>query len=74
VWANNLFAMSLADGSISQILAAVGAGVGPSNDTFLSPKYVAFGFPIVAKTNKYNKASQQRLWEISEELTSVKFL
>jgi NAD(P)-dependent dehydrogenase (short-subunit alcohol dehydrogenase family) len=74
VWANSLFAMSLADGSISQILAAVSPNVLASNNTFFGPKFVMFGFPESTHTGKYHKPSQKKLWEISEELTGTVFL
>ena len=72
VWANKL-AMTLADGSISQIMAAVSTSVNASKNTFFGPRFGMFGFPVESETGKYHKASQLRLWAISEELTQSSF-
>lgn len=73
-WANKYVAMDLASGSISQILAVADSSVAASNNTFFGPRFAMFGYPAVSSTGKYHKMGQKRLWEISEELTAVKFL
>jgi len=72
-YANALMAMSLVDGSQSQILAAIAPTVSASNNTFFGPRYAAFGAPSVTSTGKYNKLAQVRLWQESERLTKKSF-
>ena len=72
-WANKYVAMDLASGSISQILAVADPSVEASNNTFYGPRFMMFGYPAVSSTGKYHKLAQKRLWEISEELTGLKF-
>lgn len=71
--ANKYIAMDVRDGSLSQLAAALLPELTSSNNTFYGPKYEVWGAPVVTRTGKYNKKAQVRLWEVSEELTKIKF-
>jgi protochlorophyllide reductase len=75
---NQFVAMKAEHGAQSQILAAVGVGVGaqPQHGTMIGPKYNAIGAPAVGAV--WEKASSQRsmeiLWAESNLITGANFL
>lgn len=74
---NQLFAMKAEYGAQSQILAAVGEGIGekPIYGTMIGPKYAAIGAPGIEKIMSHvlNENSMKLLWEYSNELTGANF-
>ena len=72
-FSNEVFAMKLEHGVLSQTLAATSDNIKPSLNDFYGPKYLAFGFPSVQITNKANKKAQEELWAASNRLTNANF-
>jgi NAD(P)-dependent dehydrogenase (short-subunit alcohol dehydrogenase family) len=74
---NQFVAMKAEHGAQSQILAAVGVGVGaePKHGTMIGPKYFAIGAPAIGGVGE--KASSQRsmeiLWDESNRITAANF-
>lgn len=66
---NQMVAMKVEHGVLSQTLAATSPSMVASMDDFYGPKYFSFGFPTVQKTNKADKNAQVELWTQSEKLT-----
>ena len=71
---NDFFAMKVEHGVLSQTLAATDPTMKPSMNDFFGPRYLAFGFPVVQKTNKADPIAQKTLWEESNRLTKAGFL
>ena len=74
--ANALFAMKAEHGAQSQLLAAAGEDVASygMKDTFIGPKYLAFGAPRVQSILRtYDNAAQEYLWNESVRLTGSNF-
>ena len=72
-YSNALFAMDLAAGSLSQIVAALDPDIEASYDNFLGPKYVIFGAPYVEFTGKSTDEARTMLWEKSVKITGNNF-
>lgn len=72
-YTNSFFAMDLADGSLSQIIAALDPDTEASYDNFLGPKYVMFGAPSVEFTGKSTDKARTMLWDESVKITGNNF-
>lgn len=74
-WANNFFAQSAAMGALPTLYAALSPDVVGSD--FIGPHALGGwrGYPIKTKSNQlsYDEAIAARLWQVSEELTGIKF-
>ena len=70
----DFLAQSAQTGARSQIKAATDASF--EGGEFVGPKWEAWGSPALIKGSKRSNDLElmKRLWEISEELTGVKFL
>lgn len=75
---NRFAAMKAEHGAQSQVLAAVGVGIGAQSQpgTMIGPKYHAFGAPAVGSVGSAatSEESMKSLWEQSNKLTGVNFL
>jgi len=68
-----LMAQTQAQGSLPQIRAAVDPDV--QGGQYYGPHNGMTGYPVVVKSNgaSHNKKDAKRLWEVSEQITGVKF-
>lgn len=69
----NTMAHSQAMGALTQLFAAIAPEA--NGRDYIAPEFMMRGHPKKARANKsaYDKAIAKRLWEVSEELTSVTF-
>jgi NAD(P)-dependent dehydrogenase (short-subunit alcohol dehydrogenase family) len=73
--AGKLVAMEPKDGALSQVVAIVDPTIGPSVGTYIGPKFLSFGAPVVAVTPAGSSDPQQaaKLWQESVRLTKYDF-
>lgn len=69
-----LFLQNAANGALSQLYAAVDPGA--ESGRYYGPDQDTKGYPVEVQASDaaYDEADAKRLWEISEELTGVKFI
>ena len=68
-----IMTQSQAQGALPQIRAAVDPKV--QGGEYYGPHKSMTGFPVVVKSNaaSHNKEDARKLWEVSEDLTGVKY-
>ncbi len=70
---NRIFAQSSLMGTLPQLYAATAPEA--KGGLYYGPRYTARGYPIVAKgtPRAYDEQAARKLWEVSEELTGVRY-
>mmetsp|Transcript_5791 Transcript_5791/g.9526 ORF Transcript_5791/g.9526 Transcript_5791/m.9526 type:complete len:340 (+) Transcript_5791:47-1066(+) len=74
-WANFFFAMSVEDGALPQVQAAIGTSVEASMGDYIGPRYIMLGAPTVQSTlsSTHRPDAGFALWTASESRTGELF-